>query len=226
MTDRAPSAEREELKAQRNHWEANFATRPEMFGVGESHAARRAAEQFHQDRVANLLELGAGQGRDTLFFANQGLRICALDYSAGALAIVRRKAASTGLSDPVETVCHDVTLPLPFSGDTFDACYAHMLYCMALSSAEIHALAQEVRRVLKPGGPSIYTVRHTGDPHYRKGLHRGEDLWEMGGFIVHFFTREKVHSLASGYELLGVEEFEEGGLPRQLFLVIQRKAQS
>jgi hypothetical protein len=36
---------------------------------------------------------------------------------------------------------------------------------------------------------------------------------------VHFFSREKVEHLAKGYEILSIDEFEEGGLPRQLFRV-------
>ena len=44
-----------------------------------------------------------------------------------------------------------------------------------------------------------------------------------GGFIVHFFTREKVERLARGFEILGIEEFKEGALPRKLFRVTLRK---
>ena len=84
-------------------------------------------------------------------------------------------------------------------------------------------LAKESVRVLKPGGLNIYTVRHTGDVHYRAGIHRGEDMYEMGGFIVHFFSREKVEILAKGYEIVSIDEFEEGGLPRKLFQVTLRK---
>jgi hypothetical protein len=85
-------------------------------------------------------------------------------------------------------------------------------------------LSQEIRRILSPGGLNIYTVRHTGDAHYRAGIHRGEDLWEVGDFIVHFFSREKVEHLAKGYEMATIEEFEEGDLPRKLFFVAQRKS--
>lgn len=45
----------------------------------------------------------------------------------------------------------------------------------------------------------------------------------MGGFIVHFFNRQKIDLLAEGYEIAGVEEFEEGRLPRKLFAVTLRK---
>ena len=39
-------------------------------------------------------------------------------------------------------------------------------------------------------------------------------LKSVWGFIVHFFSREKVEHLAEGYEILGIYEFEEGALPR------------
>lgn len=48
-------------------------------------------------------------------------------------------------------------------------------------------------------------------------------MYEVGGFIVHFFSREKVEQLARGYEVVRLEEFEEGGLPRKLFVVTLRK---
>jgi hypothetical protein len=66
-------------------------------------------------------------------------------------------------------------------------------------------------------------VRTTDDPHYGKGIHRGEDLYENTGFIVHFFDRAKVARLAEGFRLVSIEAFEEGSLPRRLFRVALRK---
>jgi hypothetical protein len=48
-------------------------------------------------------------------------------------------------------------------------------------------------------------------------------MWEVGGFIVHYFDREKVARLAKGFDIVGIDEFEEGGLPRKLFRVTLRK---
>jgi hypothetical protein len=99
-----------------------------------------------------------------------------------------------------------------------------MLYCMALGTPELETLSLEVWRVLKPAGLNIYTVRHTGDPQYGTGIARGEDMYEIsGGFIVHFFSREKVEYLAKGFDILSIDEFEEGTLPRKLFRVTLRK---
>lgn len=194
-----------------------------MFGMTPSLPARKAARLFRQEGAERILELGGGQGRDTLFFAGEGLQVCTLDYSREGVETIARKAGELGLAKSVTARVHDIRQPLPFADGAFDACFSHMLYCMALTTAELEFLSQEIRRVLRPGGLNIYTARHVGDAHYRAGRHRGEEMWEMGGFIVHFFDRDKVQRLARGYELLGVEEFEEGELPRKLFFVAQRK---
>ena len=49
-------------------------------------------------------------------------------------------------------------------------------------------------------------------------------MYEHGGFVVHFFDRELVEHLASGFELLDVTDFTEGELPRRLARVTMRRA--
>jgi len=209
--------------AQRRHWQETFALKPELFGSEPSQPARAAAELFAKEGKTKLLELGGGQGRDTLFFARAGFHVHVLDYSDSAVDAIDEKARQLELADPVIALRHDVRDPLPFDDASFDACYAHMLYCMALTTAELEFLSAEVGRVLRPNGLHVYTARHTGDPDYGTGIHRGEDMYEVGGFIVHFFDKEKVEHLAKGYQILGIDAFEEGKLPRKLFRVTLRK---
>ena len=98
-----------------------------------------------------------------------------------------------------------------------------MLYCMALTTNDLKKLNNEIKRILKPGGINIYTVRHTNDGDFKNGIHVGEDLYENDGFIVHYFSKEKVNSLLDGFNNIALEEFEEGTFPRKLFLVINEK---
>ncbi len=216
-------ADKSELLKQEQHWEKMLSSKPEMFGELQSSSASKATEIFKEEGVMELLELGGGQGRDTMFFAQNGFHVQVLDYSQSGVEAITEKADSQGLSNLVTAKAHDIRNPLPFKNETFDACYSHMLYCMALTTKELEFLSNEIRRVLKPGGLNIYTVRHTGDADYGTGIHRGEDMYEVGGFIVHFFSKEKVNHLAQGYQVVDVSEFEEGSLPRKLFRVILRK---
>ena len=213
----------EKLNAQQQHWDRTFFETEDMFGIEPSQPARIAAELFQKEGKKRILELGGGQGRDVLFFASLGFSVVVLDYSEQSVMTITEKARQLGLSERVAAIRRDVREPFPFEDETFDACYSHMLYCMALTTAELEQLSKEIRRVLRPGGLNIYTVRHTGDAHYGAGIFRGEDMYEVGGFIVHFLSREKVEHLAKGYDLVSIDEFEEGTLPRKLFRVTLRK---
>lgn len=218
-----PKQQATALDPQREHWERTFASRPGMFGGEPSYAAQKSAAVFRAEGRLRLLELGGGQGRDSLFFAREGFDVTVLDYSHAGLSEIQAKAEAAGVSGRVRTLVHDARTPLPFAAARFDAVYSHMLFCMALTSTELMALSAEVWRVLVPGGLNIFTVRTKQDAHYGVGTHHGEDMYEVGGFIVHFFDRAKVEAVSKGFSIVSVEEFEEGRLPRKLFLVTARK---
>jgi len=218
-----PPVDTATLRQQRDHWGRTFAAHPDMYGTEPSAPAHAAADLFRAEGVVTVLELGAGQGRDALFFARQGLRVQAADFVADATAAIEAKAVAVGLDASLTALRHDAREPLPFDAGVFDACYAHMLLCMALTTAEIERLVGEVWRVLRPGGLFVYTVRTTDDAHYGAGVARGDDMYEHGGFIVHFFSRALVDRLATGWAPPDVTDIEEGELPRRLFRVTMRR---
>ena len=211
------------LDKQAQHWENTFITRPETFGVTPSAAAIKAAETFNKEGITNILELGAGQGRDALFFAQKGFHIQVLDYSQTGVDKIIKKAKTLGVDKLITGKIHDVRDPFPFTDEKFGGCFSHKFYCMALTTKELQFLSDEILRVLKNGGVNIYTVRHTGDGDYKNGIHRGEDLYENDGFIVHFFSKEKVKQLSNGFDIVNIENFEEGKFPRKLFHVTLKK---
>ncbi|MFC9293879.1 class I SAM-dependent methyltransferase [Streptomyces sp. NPDC057011] len=212
----------EELaEAQREHWQQTYGVHPWMYGEEPSAPAVHAAAVFRAAGAREVLELGAGHGRDALYFAREGFSVLATDFSPVGLEHLRAAGAAQEVAGRVTTAVHDVREPLPLADASVDAVFAHMLLCMALSTKEIHSLVAEVRRVLRPGGAFVYTVRHTGDAHYRAGTGHGDDIWEHGGFAVHFFPRDLVDALAEGWTLEEVHSFEEGGLPRRLWRITQ-----
>jgi SAM-dependent methyltransferase len=211
------------LDGQREHWQVTFQANPGMYGPDPSAPALFAIDLFRRDDARQVLELGAGQGRDTLAFLRAGLTVTALDYAPGALAELAQAATAAGLAGRLSTLAHDVRQSLPLPGDAVDGVYSHMLFNMALTTAEVEGLAREVHRVLRPGGWHIYTVRHIGDPHHGTGIAHGDNMTEHGGFIVHFFDRALVDRLSGGFSAPQIVAFEEGDLPRRLWRVAQRK---
>jgi len=194
-----------------------------MFGLEPSIAAVKALKSFQEKNITSIIELGAGLGRDTVFFAKNFIHIQALDYSKTSIESIASKSDKFNVSNFIKPKVFDVRNKLPFEDNSIEGCFSHMLYCMAMSNSDLKNLNNEICRVLKPGGLNIYTVRHTEDGDYKNGIHRGEDLYENDGFIVHFFSIEKVNQLSKGFEILDIEKFEEGKFPRKLFLVKNKK---
>ena len=215
--------DQKKLNQQSQHWENNFSSKPEMFGLDPSLSAKKALKLFQEKNIKSVIELGAGLGRDTIFFGKNLIHTIALDYSPSGIKVIDQKIKKANLSKYISSKLFDVREKLPFEDNSIDACYSHMLYCMALTTDDLVKLNNEIKRILKPGGINIYTVRHTNDGDFQNGNHIGEDLYENDGFIVHYFSEEKVNSLLNGFKNITLEKFEEGTFPRKLFFIINEK---
>ena len=215
--------DKKKLNQQSQHWEKNFSNKPEMFGLDPSLSANKALKLFQEKKIYKVVEIGAGLGRDTIFFGKNSIHIIALDYSPSGIKVINQKVEKENLSKYISTKLFDVRDKLPFEDNSIEACYSHMLYCMALTTIDLEKLNNEILRILKPGGINIYTVRHTNDGDFQNGIHIGEDLYENDGFIVHYFSEEKVNSLLNGFKNISLEKFEEGTFPRKLFFVVNEK---
>ena len=211
------------LNQQSQHWESNFSSKPEMFGFEPSYSAKKALETFKKNNISSIIELGAGLGRDTIFFAQNGIYVHAIDYSLSATNIIKKRSKENNLEALIKVENYDIRKKLNCDNENFQACYSHMLFCMALTNQDLKDLNQEILRVLKKDGFNIYTVRNHMDGDFKKGTHRGEDMYEMNGFIVHYFSENKIKSLLNGFTNISIENFDEGSFPRKLSLVINKK---
>lgn len=106
-------------------------------------------DQLRRENCTTLLEIGAGPGRDSLFFHQNGLKVTTVDFSEEMVRLCKEK----GLPD---VYCMDFR-HLDFPDNRFDAVYA--LNCLLhVPKAEIDSVLQEIRRVLKPNGLFFYGV--------------------------------------------------------------------
>ena len=69
------------------------------------------------NNAKRVLELGAGHGRDTIFFASNALEVEALDYSSIAVEILDKIRMEKRL--PIKPQFFDVKNPLPFPDGYF-----------------------------------------------------------------------------------------------------------
>ena len=193
-----------------------------MFGLEASEPAKKSLKIFQENNINTIIELGAGLGRDSIYFSINNLSVTSLDYSQSGINIINKKINKDKLKN-IKTKVFDIRQKLPFEDNSIDGCFSHMLYCMALSNQNLFNLNREICRILKPDGLNIYTVRNEHDGDYKNGIHRGEDMYENDGFIVHFFNKIKINQLTDGFKNLKIESFEEGTFPRKLYFVVNKK---
>ena len=202
-------------------WNKVYESDNTFFGEKPSNFALLCFNHVKADNVKKVLELGAGHGRDTLFFASNGIEVDALDYSAIAVEILNKITKEKRL--PIKTQIFDVNSPFPFPDDYFNAVYSHMLLNINFSLLELHFIFSEIRRVLKSKSLNFFSVRNHNDKFYHKGIEVDKGIYDVNGFQVRFFTEEEIQDLAKqeGFEILWIKEEDEE--PVTLFLVSTRK---
>jgi len=202
-------------------WNKVYKSDSTFFGEEPSNFAMICFNHMKANNVKKVLELRAGHGRDTNFFASNDIEVEALDYSVTAVEILDKIVKEKRL--PIKSRIFDVKKPLPFPDSHFDAVYSHMLLNMKFSQDELHYIFSEVRRVLKPKCLNLFSVRNHNDKAYRKGREIDKGIYDINGFQIRFFTEKEIKDLTAkeGFELLWIkEEYEE---PVTLYLVVSRK---
>ncbi len=130
-------------------------TRDQIYGHGDQLSpgalflAARMARELHVKPGDVVLDVGCGLGESSLFLAECfGVRVVAVDESIPA-RMLSKKFAERGYRDSTFPLTLDITKPLPFAEDYFDA-----VFCM--TSIHYFGLTPEffrhLLRYLKTGG--------------------------------------------------------------------------
>jgi SAM-dependent methyltransferase len=201
-------------------WDRVYSNDSAFFGEEPSDFAQKCYGDFKRDDVKRLLELGCGQGRDSIFFASNGLDVYAIDSSKVAIENLNQKKERKNIS--LHLNHFEVRQTLPFDSSYFDAVYSHMFYNMRFTNEELNFLFKESSRVLKNNGLLYFSVRNDKDVLYNKGKKIGSNIYEINGFQIRFFTKEQIESfLAIYFDVKNIEKSYEETV--SLYLVFCNK---
>jgi ubiquinone/menaquinone biosynthesis C-methylase UbiE len=148
-------------------------------------------------KQGKVLDLGAGQGQDSRFFAEQGYEVVSTDLEQSALDLSKQKLPAH-LEPKVTLQNMDMQELLPFEDNSFDVVYAHLSlhYFTHQISKQLFA---EIKRVLKPGGVLAFLVNSTDDPQYKTGPEIEPDYYDIENMAKRFFTAETAEAYAEGF---------------------------
>lgn len=109
----------------------------------------------------SVLDVGCGTGTLAMAAARRSATVHALDPSADLLARARKKARRARLDVTFELGTGD---SLPYPDDSFDVVLSSLVL-HHLSHDDLHAAAQELRRVVKPAGRVLIVDTGAGVAH-------------------------------------------------------------
>ncbi len=98
-----------------------------------------------------VLVLGCGAGEEAVYLARRGLRVSALDVSAGMLRVVDRLARQYGVRDRVDLLHGDVHA-LPCGPERFDRIFGNAV----LHHMDLDRALAECRRTLRAEGRGVF----------------------------------------------------------------------
>jgi SAM-dependent methyltransferase len=202
-------------------WDKVYRSDASFFGDGPSNFALDCYEELKKHQVKRILELGCGQGRDSIFFASNNIDVVAIDSSQVAVDPLSKIVKEKHLS--FRPMIHNANQGIPFDDSYFDAVYSHMFFNMRFSADRLNLLFDEVNRVLKKQGLNLFSVRSDHDTMYRKGTVVEKDIYEINRFQIRFFTKSDIEDIVkkTGFKLYKITEaYEE---PVNLYCVFTKK---
>jgi len=98
-----------------------------------------------------VVDVGCGEGVDTVILASLGAKVLSVDISDKSLELTRARARANGVEANVTPIHSDVaSIPI-------EDCRADRVLCAAiLHHVDCVRTAREIRRILKPGGAAVF----------------------------------------------------------------------
>lgn len=115
------------------------------------------------DAGKTMVDLGCGNGRDTIYFAGRGMKMTAIDLSDSAIYILKQQSIPN-----TEFICADfVNQPDPH-GNGYDYAYSRFTI-HSINQTQERVLLRSIFGALRHGGKFFIEVRSIHDPLFGRG---------------------------------------------------------
>jgi SAM-dependent methyltransferase len=173
-------------------WNARYARDDFHFGEEPNAFVRASARYLHGGQ--SVLCVADGEGRNSVFLAEQGMRVAAFDFAPNAVAKAHRLATSRGVS--VNHQLGDI-FAWDWTSSTYDAVVA--VFIQFLSPVERERVFAGMKQAVKPGGLLLVEGYRPEQVDYGTGgpPHR-----------AHMYTVDWLAGQVSGWVLLELKAYD------------------
>lgn len=174
-------------------WDQRFAVPEYIFGTEPNRFLASHADRFRAGD--EVLDVGCGEGRNSVWLARRGCKVTGIDISPLALEKARRLAEEHGVK--VDWQQGDVRA-LDWAGARFDAIVC--IFIQFAAPEDRDRLFDGFRDALKPGGIVVlqgYTARQL---EYRTG---------GPGDLAHLYSRDMLQAAFSAFDVQLLEEHDD-----------------
>jgi len=158
-----------------------------LFGDAPSEELERVIDGRSLSGVA--LDLGCGDGRDTMLLIGRGFHVTAIDTSAVALEKLRARVRGTSIEQRLTTV-HGPVQDWAWQRGAFDLVVATTLLDH-LTERDVASVSSQIVGSLRPGGILFAEVHTTDDPGYA-GTGQPSEFAQQ---ILHYFAHNELLDL-------------------------------
>jgi len=173
-----------------NYQEQDWIEKPSLF-------AETAIHYF--PKSGRILELGAGHGQDSIFFAKQGYDVVSTDIETSSLELNLSKQPQE-YRERISAIRIDLKEALPYERNSFDIVYAH-LSLHYFDEETTFEIINEIERILKPGGIFAFLTNSINDPEYSTGIFLEKDFFQIGKATKRYFSIESARQLTRDFQV-------------------------
>ncbi len=176
---------------------------PFYYGLKPSEELEKFLHDTHQP-AGEALDLGCGEGRNSLLLARYGYHVHAIDASSQGIQKLEKYVRSQDL-DTIDCEVADVR-EVELKANYYDAIVA-VTILDHISEREGKTVAEAMINALKPGGFIFIEAFTVHDPAANAARKESERISETASFVQHYFEEGELAAWFTELETVLYEEF-------------------
>lgn len=162
-----------------------------------------------------VIDIGCGKGRNSIYLAEQGFQVYAVDYIQEAIDYAKNQAKHKNVQDSIIFINAAIDVPWQFENNFFDFavdCFSS-IDIETKDGREIYK--QEMYRTLKPGGYALVSVVSTADEMEAEmikqspGIEPNSTIWPGNGKFQKDYTEPELREFYNKFEIVELKEVKK-----------------